>query len=206
MAAGAVGVLAAAVISATAAAEPPYEPNDTFVGGGYPDDPGAWVPTGPATTAGTTNPIPDAAGSRNSPGQGCYDETLGTDWVKLTDAGIDFGDGTWVPGVNAPLGFASVQWLIDCGYYRPRVDGTLHLHGVAGQYGRIHVSYWSGGERVDFSHSATLYAPDSRHYQSPVLLAWPSVEPIQVTKVRVCTETSDDGADFDIVSCAERYL
>ena len=199
-----VATLSALALPPVASAQEPYEPTDTFTPASGPDDPGYWNPTGP--TAGTQTSIPNPSnyggGQRPVPCTTAADETVDLDVVRLTDEGIDFGDTTWL--LTAPVGIGSVEWAVDCGYYSALVVGTMHLDGVAGQYGRMRVSYWSGEERVDVQHSPTRRAPDNRHYEWPVRLD--QEVDAQVSAVVVCTEISDDGVNFDQVSCATRYL
>lgn len=134
---------------------------------------------------------------------GPAEAAIPTDLVKLTDNGIDFGDNTFAFG--APLGFGSVECDIVSGYYTPRLIGTLHLDGVSGQYGRMHISYWDGGGGyIDTRHSTTRRAPDNGHHHWSVDLS--PVNLMQITEVHVCTEISNDGVNFSQVDCATRYL
>ena len=144
-------------------------------------------------------------GSGGSSTPSSWDEAdIDTDLVRITDNGIDFGDNTLFIG-GAPVGFGSVVWSIVDGFYTPRLIGGFHLAGVSGQYGRMHISYWDGsGEHIDTRHSRTRFAPDNDHY------AWPvDVSPVnlrQITEVHVCTEISDDGIDWEQVTCTTKYL
>lgn len=129
------------------------------------------------------------------------EENIDTDLVRLTDnRGIDFGNnGLFVLG--APVGYGSVVWSIVCGFYTPRLIGTLHLDGVSGQYGRMHISY-AGGETP--RHSIIRRAPDNEHHHWPVDLS-----PLnfgQIIEVLVCTEISHDGVNFSQVDCTTKYL
>ena len=81
------------------------------------------------------------------------------------------------------------------------VVGTLHLDGVDGHSGRIHVEFSSGGETVT-KHSAIRTANGNGHVEWPVNLYSPS--DMHVFEVKVCTELRDDsdpGDDFDTASC-----
>ncbi len=197
-----IGAIAAVFVASAASAQPPYEPPETQHQGDYPDEPGYDAPpSGGSSSTGTTVPN----GGASVPTGGCstsFDEDLGIDLVKLTDEHIDFGDNTFLLG--APVGVGSVGWSILCGFYTPRLIGTLHLDGDAGQYGRMHISFWAAGHLVETRHSTTRYAPDKRHYHWSVDLA--PVNPSQITEVHVCTETSDNGINFGTVSCKTRFL
>jgi hypothetical protein len=141
-------------------------------------------------------------GSSGGGGGGCSFDSYGTDAFKILDPGIDFGDTNWLG--NAPLGWASVQWYVpDCDFMNADVIGTLHLDGVDGHSGRIHVEFssGSGGETVT-KHSAIRTANSNGHHEWPVNLYSPS--DMHVFEVKVCTELRDDsdpGDDFDTVSC-----
>jgi hypothetical protein len=134
---------------------------------------------------------------------GPADAAIDTDLVRLTGNRIDFGDNTFIAG--APLGSGSVQWDIVGGFYTPRLIGTLHLDGVSGQYGRMHISYWDGGGGyIDTRHGGIVRAPDDHHHHWSVDLS--PVNLMQITEVHVCTEISDDGVNFSQVDCTTRYL
>ena len=109
--------------------------------------------------------------------------------------------------LDAPFGFASVQWSVDCGFMSGDVVGTLHLDGVDGHSGRIHVDFIDGaGEIVDTKHSAIRTADGNGHDHWPVNLYSPSGT--HITEVQICTELRDDsdpGDDFDIVTCKTRH-
>ena len=128
---------------------------------------------------------------------------IDTDLVRLTDNGIDFGDGSFIAG--APIGSGSVEWDIVSGFYTPRLFGTIHLDGVSGRYGRMHICYWDGGGGyIDTRHSRTRRAPDNGHHEWSVDVS--PVNLMQITEVHVCTEISDDGVNFDLVDCTTKYL
>jgi len=137
---------------------------------------------------------------RRRGGGSCSYQGYGTDAFKIPADGIDFGDTHW--GIGGPLGFASVQWYVpDCDWMNADVVGTLHLDGVDGHSGRIHVEFGSGSETVT-KHSAIKTAYDNGHVELPVNLYSPS--DMHVFEVKVCTELRDDsdpGDDFDTVSC-----
>ena len=203
-----IATIGVGVVASAASAEPPYEPNDTYTGTGYPDDPGYWTPT---DDDGTTHTIPELDGAINPSGGGdtapsndCYDEDIGTDLVKLTDPGIDFGDRFWVGLLDDPAGPASVRWTVDCGFYSARVQGTLHLDESAGRSGRVGVSFRSYGEEVDFRFSPLRRAPDTGHDQWSVDIS-PTVDGVHITDVQVCTYWSD-GAVSTSADCKIRYL
>ena len=110
----------------------------------------------------------------------------GIDAFKILDPHIDFGDTFWLG--NAPVGFASVQWYVpDCDCMNADVVGTLHLDGVDGHSGRIHVEFSSGTETVT-KHSAIRTAYDNGHVELPVNLYSPS--DMHVFEVKVCTESA----------------
>jgi hypothetical protein len=135
---------------------------------------------------------------------GPAEAAIDTDLVRLTDpSGIDFGDRTFVLG--APIGSGSVQWDIVSGFYTPRLIGTLHLDGVSGQYGRMHISYWDGGGGyIDTRHGGIVRAPDNGHHSWSVDLSPLNLR--QITEVRVCTEISSNGVNFSQVDCTTKYL
>jgi hypothetical protein len=189
--AGVVGTIAAMVAASAASAVPPYEPdqhsNEVYNSGSSTS--GDWQIGGSSTA-----PIGDS-----------WDEHVETDLLKITDPGIDFGDSNWVGLIGEPFGPGSVEWDVDGGFYTPRLVGTLHLDGVSGQYGRMHVSYWAGGTHIETRHSTSRRAPDDNGHQEwavdlPPLVDW------QLDEVHVCTELSDNNVDFEIVQCKTRYL
>jgi hypothetical protein len=130
------------------------------------------------------------------------EEAIDTDLVRLVDRGIDLGDNSFVLG--APLGSGSVVWSIVGGFYTPRLIGTLHLDGVSGQYGRMHISYWGGGELIDTRHGGIVRALDNDHHSWSVDLS--PLNLMQITEVHVCTEISSDGVIFSLVDCTTKYL
>ena len=83
-----------------------------------------------------------------------WDEDLHTDSIKITDPGIDFGDGNWFGAINDPTGSAEVEWSVDNGFYSARVTGWLHLDDIPGHHGRIHVSFWNYDDLVSTRHSS----------------------------------------------------
>jgi hypothetical protein len=192
--------------ASAASAQPPYEPDETLQQGTYPDEPGYDDPSGGGGSSdggSSTSAAPLANGGTGSSWTGStWDQDLGTDIIKLTDSGIDFGDNTWLFG--APIGFGSVEWAIVDGFYTPRLIGTLHLDGVSGKFGRMHISYWSGGELIDIRHGQTRHATDDGHWHWPVDIS--PANPAQITEVHVCTEISDDGVDFGTVNCKTRLI
>lgn len=130
------------------------------------------------------------------------EENIDTDLVRLTDdRGIDFGNDPFVLG--APIGSGSVVWSIVGGFYTPRLIGTLYLDGVSGQYGRMHISYWGGGELLDIRHGGIVRALDDHDDWSVDLSP---LNPKQITEVHVCTEISYDGDNFSQVDCTTKYL
>jgi len=136
---------------------------------------------------------------------GGWDEDLHTDSIKITDPGIDLGNGTWVGATNDPLGSASVEWTVDNGFYSARVTGWLHLDDIPGHHGRIHVSFWNYSDLVSTRHSTWRAAPSNNHDEWSVDLS--DLQSIHITEVHVCTELSDDGgATFDFIGCEESYL
>ena len=108
--------------------------------------------------------------------------------------------------ITGPAGPASVQWYVpDCDWMNADVVGTLHLDGVDGHSGRIHVEFGSGSETVT-KHSAIKTAYDNGHVELPVNLYSPS--DMHVFEVKVCTELRDDsdpGDDFDTGRCKTFY-
>ena len=79
-----------------------------------------------------------------------------------------------------------MQWYVpDCDWMNADVVGTLHLDGVDGHSGRIHVEFSGGGETVT-KHSAIRTANGNGHVEWPVNLYSPS--DMNVWEVRVCTE------------------
>ena len=190
------GIAAASVASAV-----PSEPEDSMechpYGTGI-DDCGFW-PDPPDDGGSSSN---GSGNSNNS--SGCSGpDSYGFDIVKITSSEIDFGDSTYVAG--APLGPGSVNWSVpDCDWYTAGLVGTLHLDNASGKYGRMHVSYWWGGDRVATRHSAILHVTDNGHEDMAVNM--PGNIGTNVDEVHVCTEISDDGVNFDQVECKERFL
>jgi hypothetical protein len=196
---GAVASLAAASATSAVPSEPDESaechPYGTGIDdcGFYPDPPDDGGSSGGSSGSNSSNSSGDCHGS----------DSYGFDLIKITSTGIDFGDSSFVLG--APLGSGSVNWSVpNCDYYTARLVGTLHLDNVAGQYGRMHVSYWWGGVYVDTRHSNSLYAPDNGHEEMPINMS-PYIG-ANVDEVHVCTEISDDGQNWDQVECKERFL
>jgi hypothetical protein len=130
------------------------------------------------------------------------EEWIDTDFVRLTDRGIDFGGEEFALG--EPVGFGRVVWSIVGGFYTPRLIGTLHLNGVSGQYARMHISYWdSVGEYIDTRHGGIVRAFDNGHHSWSVDLS--PLNPSQITEVHVCTEISNDGINFSHVKCTTKH-
>ena len=188
-----IGAVATTVVASTASARedgdypeqvPPYNEQDDG---------------GSSTTVPEHDPIANDAGCST-----IFDEDLDTDVVKLLDRGIDFGDNNWSWLGGAPVGVASVQWSVECGFYSAEVVGHLHLDGESGRSGRVHVSFWNYGEYIETRHSRTRTAPDNDHYSWSVNLSSP--DGVHITEVHVCTEISDDGVHFDFVNCKTRLL
>jgi hypothetical protein len=148
----------------------------------------------------------DSATNSNTSNPDCFgSQGYGWDIIKLTSDGIDFGDTYWSGVLGDPFGSGSVQWSVpNCDFYTATVVGTIHLDGVSGKFGRMHVSYWWDDERVDTRHSSALHAPDNHHVERSVVMS-PFIG-TNVDEVHVCTEISDDGVDFDTVDCKTRYL
>lgn len=140
---------------------------------------------------------PSIGGSTVNGTNGVYNYS-DTDLIKLTDNQVDFGDNIYIAGV--PLGFGSVQWSLDDGFYTPRLVGTLHINNASGKFVRMHMGYYdSAGGHLYTDHSVKLHASDNKHDSMPVILS-PST-PMQIFEVRVCTEISDDGDNFSQVDC-----
>jgi len=148
----------------------------------------------------------DSASNSNTSNPGCFgSQGYGLDIIKLTSDGIDFGDTNWVGVLGDPLGSGSVEWSVpNCDWYTAELVGTLHLDGVSGKFGRMHVSYWWNGELLETHHSSALHATDNGHEERSVVMS-PFIG-TNVDEVHVCTEISDDGDDFDQVDCKTRYL
>jgi hypothetical protein len=172
------GTIAAGVVASAASAVPPYEPDESQEQGTYPDQPDddGWGAGNSSNGGGSsTSNSPVVNGGTTASG-GSWDQHVETDVLKITDPGIDFGDSNWVALIGEPFGPGSVEWDVDGGFYTPRLVGTLHLSGVSGQFGRMHVSYWAGGTHTEIRHSTSLHAPDNGHYERQVnllpLLDW----------------------------------
>jgi hypothetical protein len=149
----------------------------------------------------------DPAGGGSGGGSGgssttddCYDDNLGTDGLKILDSGIDFGDDNWFAG--APLGWASVEWSVDCGFYSADVVGTLRLED--GRRGRVHVDFINADGVEETKHSRTRTAPANGHESWSVNLSPSGGE--HIVEVQVCTEISNDGVHFDAVTCKTKQL
>jgi hypothetical protein len=204
-----IGTIGPLVAASTASAEPPYEPNDTYNGTGYPDDPGYWTPT---DDDGTTHTIPEldgaiasSAGADTVPSNNCYDDEIGTDIVKLTGPGVDFGDRFWVWFLDDPAGPGSVRWTVECGFFSARVQGTLHLDESSGLYGQVGVSFRSYGEEVEARYSPAYRATSNGHHQWSVDLS-PTVDGVHITDVVICTYRSVDAVVFTGADCKTRFL
>lgn len=177
--------------------------------GDYPDQPGT-DDHGDNDVAGTSGridnsgpiPVHPPTGADPSECETSFDTNYETDVLKLLDQGIDFGDNFWLG--NAPLGVASVQWGVECGFCDADVVGTLHLDGIRGQSGRIHAAFFLNGELQETFHSRILTATDNGHFSRSVHLASPAG--VHVTEVHVCTEISDDGVHFESVNCKARFI
>ena len=193
------GAIATMAVASVASAVPPYEPDESSechpYGTGI-DDCGFY----PDPPADGDTPNQD---NSDDPTNDCSSANYGFDVIKLTGGGVSFGDGSFVGG--APLWPGSVSWSVpDCDYYSARLVGTLHLNGVSGKFGRMHVSYWWNGELLETHHSSALHATDNGHEERSVVMS-PFIG-TNVDEVHVCTEISDDGDDFDQVDCKTRYL
>ena len=82
--------------------------------------------------------------------------------------------------------------------------GTLHLDGQSAGFGRMRVGYWTGGTRVAIGHGGTVRAPDDDHQPFSVDISSPVG--VHATEVRVCTEISSNGVDFQTVDCETHQL
>ena len=126
---------------------------------------------------------------------------LDTDSVKVTGDKVDFG-GLW--GIHSPAGSGTLTWRVVDGFYTPRLTGKLHMEDANGKYARMHISYWDGGGNLLYTrHGGTVQAPDNSHESWDVDLSPTTL--LQIVEAHVCTELSDDGVDFEQVSC-ESYL
>jgi hypothetical protein len=184
----AIGAIAVMGMATAASAQPPYEEH-------------SWhVSEQPSDTDMPDTPTMDYSGFDMT--QTPFEGHVSTDIVKLTAQYIDFGDSTRLAG--APVGPGSVDWDVVDGFYTPQLIGTLHMNNADGKFGRMHVSYWSGGQNLETRHAVTHHAIGDQHQEWPV-----NISPLtnyQFTEVHVCTEISDDGITFDTVNCKTRYL
>jgi hypothetical protein len=196
---GAVASIAAASVTSAVPSEPDESAECHPYGTGI-DDCG-FYPDPPDNGGGSSS----GSSSSNSSG-GCHgSDSYGFDIIKITSTGIDFGDSNWIGLTGEPFGSGSVNWSVpDCDWYTARVVGTLHLNNVSGQFGRMHVSYWWGGDHVATRHSGILHATDNGHEELAVNMS--GNVGTNVDEVHVCTEISDDGVNFDLVECKERFL
>jgi hypothetical protein len=197
--AAAFGTFAATAWAASAAAEPPYPPEESAECHPYgtQSDQCDFYPDPPADGDTPTDP------TNTSSNECTWSQNYGTDIIKLTGDRVDFGDSSFVGG--APLGVGSVQWSVpDCRYYTARLQGTLHLDGASGKFARMHVSYWWDDELLATHHSITLHARNNRRVEQQVDMA-PLIGH-NVDEVHVCTEISNDGENFDAVTCKTRLL
>jgi hypothetical protein len=189
-----VGTTAAMVVASAASAFPPYDPDDH-------------QPSETYNTGGAGSSTSDGwqIGSSSTACLDGADGHVQTDWVKLTDPRIDFGDSNWVSLFRDPAGTGSVSWDVVCGFYTPRLVGTLHLNDAAGYWGRMHISFWSYGDNIETRHSNTARAAgNGSHLQFAVDLS-PTID-VHITEVHVCTELSDNNIDFDQVDCQTEIL
>jgi hypothetical protein len=125
------------------------------------------------------------------------------DPVRLTDSQVDFGDSTFVLG--APIGPGSVTWSVVGGFYTPRLVGTLHLDNADDVYARMHLDYYDGaGGYLYTQHGGTVQASGMGHQSWSVNIS-PST-PLQIVRVRVCTETSTDGVNFSQQGCTGQLI
>lgn len=192
-----VGCIAASAGISVASAVEPYEPNCQQ------EDP-TWDDCGGDPEPSGNDDGPDGNGGAGQGSSDCHgSDGSGFDVLTLSGDGIDFGNSVFAGGV--PVGPGSVSWSVpDCDWYTAQLVGTLHLDGVSGQYGRMHVSYSWGGELVAIRHGGVVRAPDNGHEDWSVNMA-PYLG-ANVDEVLVCTELSDNGVDFHAVSCKTRYL
>ena len=148
----------------------------TTIGAGIIAAVAAMLPTSPASAVDAcdnANPIdtpqcfPDnsggSGGGGGGGGGGCsFTATAPTPSRSPLTASTSATPTGWVSG---PAGFASVQWYVpDCDWMNADVVGTLHLDGVDGHSGRIHVEFSSGSETVT-KHSAIKTAYDNGHVE-----------------------------------------
>ena len=127
------------------------------------------------------------------------------DTVKLTSRQIDFGSDDWVGLLSEPWGSARIYWDVVDGFSTPKIVGWLHLNNAAYQYARIYLTFYDGaGNYVSQMYSDTEYVWNNDHHSFGMdLRPYPDR---QIVSLRVCTELSDDGQDFEVINCKIRDM
>ncbi len=114
---------------------------------------------------------------------------IGSQSVKITASGFDFGGNTFVAG--APTGSGDVHWHIVDGQINPIVDGTLHLNDVQGLCARMRVDYYVNSSTVwTTRYGGEVCAPDDKHHAYSVALGEYTSNKISEVKVSVEKKTA----------------
>lgn len=88
------------------------------------------------------------------------DRLVDRDFVKISSAGFDFGDGAWNLTTWDKSG--KVRFLVDENDVTPVVEGKLGLHGVNGECARMRVDYYSiTSIFLTTKYGGTVCAPDN---------------------------------------------
>ena len=111
--------------------------------------------------------------------------TIDQDAVQLTEAGLDFGDNTFVDG--APTGNGTLKWVLNNGALTPRLQGTLHLKNVNDLCARMRMDFYNGTTLLKQKRGGIVCAPDAGHHSYRVDLR-PYTD-IRITKVIVRIES-----------------
>ena len=112
------------------------------------------------------------------------------DKVKITEDGIDFGNGTFIG--SGPTGSGQLRWTYDQAAVHGHLTGTLHLNKLAGVCGRVKVDFRdAGGTVIGSDTGGSACATDNQHHKFTVDLSSFSSRDIVDAKVRVQTLGSD---------------
>lgn len=118
------------------------------------------------------------------------------DAVRLTAAGFDFGDNTFVDG--APTGNGTLTWVLDNGALTPRLRGTLHLKNVRDICARMRMDFYNGNTFLKRKRGGKVCAPDDGHHSYRV--DFRPYTDIRTTKVIVMIESRTAGGWLPTVS------
>jgi hypothetical protein len=127
------------------------------------------------------------------------------DSVKITEDGVDFGNGAWVS--SGPAGSGDMSWGLDSGVVDPRLTGTLHLNNSSGVCARINLRYLTAdGTFWTERHGGAKCASDNGHHEYDIDLSPYDSNKVAKVKVQLQTQGSNGSwntAGSDTVSIAE---